>query len=146
MSFDEEGKLIAEPITQNDSDSKLFKLDMPIGKLKFFVNSIILFAIHLVIIGLYCLIYFMTKTPESYIALLGIFLLIFGIPMLYLNFVNYTKRMWDITGSFHRGLWFTVGLFAISSICIFLFPIAILFFYFAMIFMPGELVNSSKDI
>lgn len=92
MSFDEEGKQIAEPITQNDSDSKLFKLDMPIGKLKFFVNSIILFAIHLVIIGLYCLIYFMTKTPESYIALLGIFLLIFGIPMLYLNFVNYTKE------------------------------------------------------
>lgn len=145
MSFDEEGKLKSEDIVYNQDDTSLLKIDMPIGKLKFFVNSIILFVMQVIVMALYYLFYFTTKSPGSFLALLGIFILIFGLPLLYLNFVNYTKRMWDITGNFHRGLWFTVGLFAISFICVFLFPLAILFFYFAMIFIPGELINFNKD-
>lgn len=126
----------------NDSKTNLLKFDMPIGKLRFFVNSIILFIIQMIVVALYYLCYFITKSPESFIILFGIFSLIFGIPLLYLNFVNTTKRMWDITGTFHKGLWFSVGLFVTSFICVFLFPIAILFFYFAMIFMPGIIIKN----
>lgn len=126
----------------NDSKTNLLKFDMPIGKLRFFVNSIILFIIQMIVVALYYLCYFITKSPESFIILFGIFSLIFGIPLLYLNFVNTTKRMWDITGTFHKGLWFSVGLFVTSFICVFLFPIAILFFYFAMILMPGIIIKN----
>lgn len=126
----------------NDSKTNLLKFDMPIGKLRFFVNSIILFIIQMLVVALYYLCYFITKSPESFIILFGIFSLIFGIPLLYLNFVNTTKRMWDITGTFHKGLWFSVGLFVTSFICVFLFPIAILFFYFAMILMPGIIIKN----
>ena len=126
----------------NDSKTNLLKFDMPIGKLRFFVNSIILFIIQMIVVALYYLCYFITKSPESFIILFGIFSLIFGIPLLYLNFVNTVKRMWDITGTFHKGLWFSVGLFVTSFICVFLFPIAILFFYFAMILMPGIIIKN----
>lgn len=145
MSFDETGKQISEEQNISDSNSNLLKIDMPIGKLKFFVNSIILFAIQMIVVALYYLLYFTTKNPSGFIILLILFILIFGIPLLYLNFVNYAKRMWDISGKIHLGIWLTAGLFAISSICIFLFPLAILFFYIAMIFLPGEIVNKTNE-
>lgn len=139
MNFEEN-----QEIEYSDSKTNLLKIDMPIGKLRFFVNSIILFIIQMIVIALYYLCYFITKSPESFLILFGIFLLVFGIPLLYLNFVNTVKRMWDIAGTFHRGLWLSVGLFVISFICVFLFPLAILFFYFAMIFMPGTIIKNNK--
>ena len=145
MSFDETGTQISEEPNITDSQSNLFKIDMPIGKLKFFVNSIILFAIQMIAMAIYFPFYFKIKEPSGFIALLAIFIILFGIPLLYLNFVNYTKRMWDISGKLHTGIWLTAGLFAISSICVFLFPIAILFFYIAMIFLPGEIVKKTEE-
>ncbi len=144
MSFDGEGIQQSKEINYNDADTHLLKIDMPIGKLKFFVNSAILFLIQIIGIVLYYIFYFTNKTPEKFFIILCLFTIFIGIPLLYLNFVNYTKRMWDITGNLHRGIWFTVGLFAISFICIFLFPLAILFFYFAMIFIPGELIQNNN--
>ncbi len=138
----DENKPTQQENEYNDSKTNLLKFDMPIGKLRFFVNSIILFIIQMIVVALYYLCYFITKSPESFIILFGIFSLIFGIPLLYLNFVNTVKRMWDITGTFHKGLWFSVGLFVTSFICVFLFPIAILFFYFAMILMPGIIIKN----
>lgn len=144
MSFDEQGiQQTPEPLF-DDSKTSLLKIDMPIGKMKFFVNSIIIFVLQLVAMIIYYLFYFTMKSPSSILALIIVTGILFGMPILYLNFVNYTKRMYDITGNFHRGIWFTVGLFAISSFCIFLFPPAILFFYIAMIFMPGELVKNER--
>lgn len=146
MSFNEEWNLQPDnSIIYDESEASLIKIDTPIGKMKFFVNSIILFAMQVIVIVLYYLFYFSIKGPELTLILICAFLLIFELPLLYLNFVNYTKRMWDIVGNFHRALWFTIGLFVISFICIFLFSPAILFFYFAMIFMPGKLIKNSRE-
>lgn len=125
--------------------SNLFIIDMPINKLNFFIYSIILFIIQIVGVLLYYGLYFTIKSPSSFVILLALFILIFGIPLLYLNFINCVKRMWDITGNYHRGFWITVGMFAVSVFCIFLFPIALLFFYLAMIFMPGKIVTTETN-
>lgn len=144
MSFDEQGiQQTPEPLF-DDSKTSLLKIDMPIGKMKFFVNSIIIFVLQLIAMIIYYLFYFTMKSPSSILALIIVTGLLFGMPILYLNFVNYTKRMYDITGNFHRGIWFTVGLFAISFYCIFLFPLAILFFYITMILMPGGLIKNER--
>lgn len=123
----------------DDSRASLVKFDMPISKLKFFVNSIIIFAFHLIAIALYYLFYILMNNPNGFIVLLTIFAIVFGFPILYLNFVNYTKRLWDIVGDLHKGFWINVGIFAISFICLFLFPIAILVFYLVLIFAKGKI-------
>ncbi len=127
-----------ENISFDDKNASMRKLDMPIGKLKFFTNSIIIFALQVIAIALYYIFYFLLKSPNALLALVVIFSIVFGIPILYLNFINYAKRIWDIAGSFNLAIWVTVVLFAISFICLFFFPIAILIFYLGMIFISGK--------
>ena len=114
------------------------KLDMPIGRLKFFTNSIIIFALQVIAIAIYYIFYFLLKSPNALLTLVVIFSIVFGIPILYLHFINYAKRIWDIAGNFNLAIWLTIVLFAISFICLFFFPIAIIIFYLGMIFISGK--------
>lgn len=132
---------MTEEIEKNsfdDSNSSMRKIDMPIGKFKFFTNSIIIFAIQVIAIALYYICYFLLRSPNSFLALVLIFSVIFGIPIIYLHFVNFSKRIWDIIGNFNLAICLTVFLFIISFICLFLFPIAIIIFYLGMIFISGR--------
>ncbi len=125
-------------IKEPEAASSLLKLDMPIGKLNFFVNSIILFLLHLLGIGLYYVLYFITGGPKAILALLCSFIVIIGIPLLYLNFINYAKRLWDITDSKKLALIINTIWFIISGICIFVCPILIVTVYLILIFYPGK--------
>lgn len=125
--------------------SNLFIIDMPISKINYFVYSVILFIIQLIGVAIYYGLYFSLNNPKSFIILLILFILICGIPLIYLNFINCVKRMWDIVGDYHKGLWLTVGMFAISIFCIFLFPLALLIFYLALIFTPGKIVKTETN-
>ncbi|MEI3270871.1 MAG: hypothetical protein V8S20_05930 [Candidatus Gastranaerophilaceae bacterium] len=127
-----------ENISIDDKNTSMRKLDMPIGRLKFFTNSIIIFALQVIAIAIYYIFYFLLKSPNALLTLVVIFSIVFGIPILYLHFINYAKRIWDIAGNFNLAIWLTIVLFAISFICLFFFPIAIIIFYFGMIFISGK--------
>lgn len=122
----------------DDKNTSMRKLDMPIGRLKFFTNSIIIFALQVIAIAIYYIFYFLLKSPNTLLTLVVIFSIVFGIPILYLHFINYAKRIWDIAGNFNLAIWLTIVLFAISFICLFFFPIAIIIFYLGMIFISGK--------
>ena len=117
-----------ENISIDDKSTSMRKLDMPIGRLKFFTNSIIIFALQVIAIAIYYIFYFLLKSPNALLTLVVIFSIVFGIPILYLHFINYAKRIWDIAGNFNLAIWLTIVLFAISFICLFFFPIAIIIF------------------
>lgn len=127
-----------ENISIDDKNTSMRKLDMPIGRLKFFTNSIIIFALQVIAIAIYYIFYFLLKSPNALLTLVVIFSIVFGIPILYLHFINYAKRIWDIAGNFNLAIWLTIVLFAISFICLFFFPIAIIIFYLGMIFISGK--------
>lgn len=127
-----------ENISIDDKNTSMRKLDMPIGRLKFFTNSIIIFALQVIAIAIYYIFYFLLKSPNALLTLVVIFSIVFGIPILYLHFINYAKRIWDIAGNFNLAIWLTIVLFAISFICLFFFPIAIIIFYLVMIFISGK--------
>lgn len=127
----------------NNSRTSLLKIDIPIGKLKFFINSLILLFLQLFAIGLYLALYSYFKSPEAFIILTVIFGFIFGIPLIYFNFVNYTKRLWDITGNYKTALYAAIGIFLFFAISIFI-PFSIIFIlgiYLIMIFTHGKLVK-----
>lgn len=127
-----------ENISIDDKNTSMRKLDMPIGRLKFFTNSIIIFALQVIAIAIYYIFYFLLKSPNALLTLVVIFSIVFGIPILYLHFINYAKRIWDIAGNFNLAIWLTIVLFAISFICLFFFPIAIIIFYLGMIFISRK--------
>ena len=127
-----------ENISIDDKNTSMRKLDMPIGRLKFFTNSIIIFALQVIAIAIYYIFYFLLKSPNALLTLVVIFSIVFGIPILYLHFINYAKRIWDIAGNFNLAIWLTIVLFAISFICLFFFPIAIIISYLGMIFISGK--------
>lgn len=124
--------------------SSILKLNCPIGKLKFFVNSLILFAAQLLTIALYFAFYYaFVKNPTTFLILLVMFGIIFGLPLIYLNFVNYAKRLWDITADKKTAILATTVIFVASFSAIFL-PTTFLFWlgiYFAMIFTNGKMVK-----
>lgn len=128
---------------QKIEKTSILKIDFPIGKLKFFVNSLILLAIQLLAIGTYLGFYFYFKSPTAFIVLLIVFGVLFFIPLVYLNFVNYAKRLWDITGERKASIITTAIIFILSLIGIFL-PLSFILWlgiYFAMILIPGKPVK-----
>lgn len=128
---------------QEVEKTSILKIDFPIGKLKFFVNSLILLAVQLLVIGTYLGFYFYFKSPTAFIVLLIVFGVLFFLPLVYLNFVNYAKRLWDITGERKTSIIITAVIFILSLIGIFL-PLSFIIWlgiYFAMIFTPGKLVK-----
>lgn len=124
----------------NDVESSLFKLDMPIGRLKFFENSILLFIFWFIAVIIYFGLYYSTReTASASILIIVIIGILFGLPLLYLNFINCAKRTWDITGNIRKAVWITTGLYALSFI-----SVLILLFYLALIFMPGVLIKKDE--
>lgn len=129
----------------NDNRTSLLKIDIPVGKLKFFITSLILLFLQLFAIGLYLALYFYFKSPEAFIILTVIFGFSFGIPLIYFNFVNYTKRLWDIIGNYKPALYTAIGIFLFFAISIFIpFSIVIILgIYLIMIFTHGKLVKKN---
>ena len=125
---------------QEGEKTSILKIDFPIGKLKFFVNSLILLAIQVLVIGTYLGFYFYFKSPTAFVVLLITFGILFFIPLIYLNFVNYAKRLWDITGNFKNAILLTLAIFIFSTVSIFLPRSAIIWIviYFTMLFIPSK--------
>lgn len=78
-----------------ESKTNFFKIDTPIGKLKFFVNSVIIFVAQIIVtIGMYFVGSSFYINPSLYWISFVVFIF-----FLYLFLVNYAKRLWDIMGN-----------------------------------------------
>ena len=88
----------------------LWKLDEPIGRLKFFLNSIFIFVVMIVLTAPF---FSVLAAPNGTKGPLAIIL---GLVALYLSFINISKRFWDLTGRKMQGVWFTVGYYVAMMI------------------------------
>lgn len=133
----------------NSKYSNVFLADKPIGRMSFFKAMLSLTVVSFIVYLLISFIYYMIDTNHPEWTYLIWFLLIFAvfvITYLYLCFINYTKRLFDITGDKQRAIFYCsaifIGVFAslfipvvniigiISSIAIFL----------TLLFKKGKLV------
>ena len=111
----------------------LWKLDEPVGRLKFLLNNILIFVILLVLSAPF---YAILAAPKGPVAI------VLGLVSLYLSFINIAKRFWDLTARKMQGIWFTVGYFVAMMIPIINGLLALAAFI-VLFFIPGR--GDSKD-
>lgn len=114
----------------------LWKLDEPVGRLKFLLNNILIFVILLVLSAPF---YAILAAPNG---TKGPVAIVLGLVSLYLSFINIAKRFWDLTARKMQGIWFTVGYFVAMMIPIIIGLLALAAFI-VLFFIPGR--GDSKD-
>lgn len=136
-----------EKLQSKDSRSNLLKFDCPIGKLKFFVNSVLIFIYSILGVVAYYVISIAIGGTKGLLVALGVFFLVFIIPTIYLNFVNYTKRIWDICENKKASIILVAALFILFLILkfIFIYPILELVSYFALLLISGKQISNNED-
>lgn len=127
-----------------DESESIFKIDGPINRIKFFWTSVGLGIYTAISMVLYWAIYlgFCRFGGPGVIFLICIFSIIYLLPFLYLTFVNYSKRLYDITGSKQKGIIFSLILIVLMVALGFVsiwFPIIA---YLVMLFKQGKLVKN----
>lgn len=127
-----------------DESESIFKIDGPINRIKFFWTSVGLGIYTVISLVLYLAIYFgfCRFGGPGVIFLISVFSIIYLLPFLYLTFVNYSKRLYDITGSKQKGIILSLVLIILMGALGFislLFPIIA---YLAVLFMRGKLVKT----
>lgn len=110
-----------------DNFTSLFKLDEPIGRLKFFLNSVLILIVMLALSAPFYAILSASNGTKGPVAI------ILGLVYFYLAFTNVSKRFWDLTGQKMKAIWFTVGYFVTMII-----PIVSAVIYIILLFMPGK--------
>lgn len=127
-----------------DESESIFKIDGPINRIKFFWTSVGLGIYTAISMVLYWAIYlgFCRFGGPGVIFLICIFSIIYLLPFLYLTFVNYSKRLYDITGSKQKGIIFSLILIVLMVALGFVsiwFPIIV---YLVILFKQGKLVKN----
>ncbi len=120
----------------NKAQVSFWKIDNKFDERTFFVNSVILFLIQLVVAFIYTFTYFALDKIWIPLALfVGIIMLL---PIVYFNFVITSKRIWVITAVKNLSIILTFVLFIILGICLYIFPIAFFISYFLLLILPGN--------
>lgn len=127
-----------------DESESIFKIDGPINRIKFFWTSVGLGIYTAISMVLYWAIYlgFCRYGGLGVIFLICVFSIIYLLPFLYLTFVNYSKRLYDITGSKQKGIIFSLVLIILMGALGFVsiwFPIIA---YLVILFKRGKLVQN----
>ena len=127
-----------EDVVFDDSKTNLLKLDMPIGRKRYFIISFIIGAIILVL-----------GVLVKYIELANLLLpavfysrfLILSV-LMFLTVINDSKRFWDLCEQKRKGLLFAIILFLLN-IVLFFTGLKFLSFivYMCMILVRGKLVK-----
>ena len=127
----------------DESKTNFLKIDTPIGKLKFFVNSVIIFITQIIILfGIYCVGSNFHVSPSLYWFTFAVFIFFF-----YLFLVNYAKRLWDILGNKRFAIIVSILLMMLnfivyySSVVSFIASFAA---FLALLFIPGKLIKKSE--
>lgn len=110
--------------------TSLFKFDAPIGRLRFFMNAIV------VVILLTAVAMLFASFKMSSLAM--IFAIIIGLLATYLNIVNFSKRFWDITDDFKKSIILAVILGIVCPIIPLIGPLVMLVVILYLLFAPGK--------
>ena len=126
-----------------ESKTNFLKIDTPIGKLKFFVNSVIIFVAQIIVtIGMYFVGSSFYINPSLYWISFVVFIF-----FLYLFLVNYTKRLWDIMGNKKLAIIVAILLIMLSFTVYYSSILAFILNFVAfliLIFTSGKLIKKSE--
>ena len=127
----------------DESKTNFFKIDTPIGKLKFFVNSVIIFVAQIIVaIGMYFVGSNFYINPSLYWISFVVFIF-----FLYLFLVNYAKRLWDIMGNKKLAIIVAILLIMLSLTVYYSSILAFILNFVAfliLIFTSGKLIKKPE--
>lgn len=127
----------------DESKTNFLKIDTPIGKLKFFVNSVIIFVAQIIVtIGMYFVGSSFYINPSLYWISFVVFIF-----FLYLFLVNYTKRLWDIMGNKKLAIIVAILLIMLSLTVYYSSILAFILNFVAfliLIFTSGKLIKKPE--
>lgn len=127
----------------DESKTNFLKIDTPIGKLKFFVNSVIIFVAQIIVtIGMYFVGSNFYINPSLYWISFVVFIL-----FLYLFLVNYAKRLWDIMGNKKLAIIVAILLIMLSFTVYYSSILAFILNFIAfliLIFTSGKLIKKPE--
>lgn len=121
----------------------LLKINNPTGKLKFFKYSISIALAQLVFALLFV---FLTANIFGFKSIIWfplIFVIFIELPLLYLYFIQCSKRLWDITGRKNIAIIINIFLFLISVIGMISFPPVTIIIYLVLILCQGKIVKDA---
>lgn len=124
----------------NSTLVNLVKINCPISRVKFFKYTFCI-ALLQIIFSLF-FIFFTEKvfTGRLIIYATVTFVAFIMLPLLYLYFVQYTKRLWDITKSSNFGILAGAIIFVVSVISMVISPALTIAIYLTLILLPGKIV------
>lgn len=127
----------------DESKTNFLKIDTPIGKLKFFVNSVIIFVAQIIVtIGMYFVGSSFYINPSLYWISFVVFIF-----FLYLFLVNYAKRLWDIMGNKKLAIIVAILLIMLSFTVYYSSTLAFILNFVAfliLIFTSGKLIKKPE--
>lgn len=127
----------------DDSKTNFLKIDTPISKLKFFVNSVIIFVAQIIVtIGMYFVGSSFYINPSLYWISFVVFIF-----FLYLFLVNYAKRLWDIMGNKKLAIIVAILLIMLSFTVYYSSILAFILNFVAfliLIFTSGKLIKKPE--
>ena len=137
------GEEIVQDVIFDESKSNFLKIDTPIGKLKFFVNSVIIFVSQIIVIfGIYCIGSNFHVSPSLYWVTFAVFIFFF-----YLFLVNYAKRLWDIFANKRLAIIVAILLIMLNFVVYYSSILSFVLNFIAfltLIFMSGKLIKKSE--
>ena len=127
----------------DESKTNFLKIDTPIGKFKFFVNSVIIFVAQIIVtIGMYFVGSNFYINPSLYWISFVVFIF-----FLYLFLVNYAKRLWDIMGNKKLAIIVAILLIMLSFTVYYSSILAFILNFVAfliLIFTSGKLIKKPE--
>ena len=111
----------------------------PINRLEFFKYTGCMAVIQLILSVIFII---LTENivELQFIITPVIFSLIVIFPLLYLYFVQFSKRLWDITENKHTSIISGLIIFTVSVVGIIVFPVLTIAIYLTLILLPGKIV------
>ncbi len=115
-----------------EKGTNIFKIDGPIAGLTFLIINI--FIAMVAFVGAFIAKALVFPLGMAAVILFAIFIFL---PTMWASFVNFTKRLYDITGSIKSSVLITIGLYIVSLI----FKPLSLISLIALVFIPGKLLK-----
>lgn len=121
----------------------ILKINSPSGRFDFFKYSIAIVVLQTLFSVVFLFLTGDIFGLKSIFWLPFVFVIFIELPLLYLYFIQCSKRLWDITGSKKAGILANVVLFVISFIGMISFPLITVIIYLVLILCQGKIV---KDV
>ena len=119
------------------------KINNPIGRLEFFKYSVAIVALQTIFAFVFVFLTGNVLGLKSIFWFPFIFIIFIELPLLFLYFVQCSKRLWDITGSRQAGILTNILLFIISFIGMISFPLVTVIIYLILILVQGKIIKDA---